>query len=243
MYRMRSDPPSITGRLLDWVDSPQALSPVPESWAADRVLRRYQFAAAAALAVRVHPAGDRILSSLATVGSGDPGGDPLADTTALSGLAPRLMPIVARWRRAGVAGADLADAEADLVAECLFALRGHGNITADAVVRLAWHRTHALRRTQRSRSARMNALNPGGAEARGVEADPVARLVRRLSDALGAGAISTIEVTAIWAHASGFSIAEAASRAGCSEAAWRARRCRALRAAVRAGVLDRGEVA
>ena len=239
---MRRDHHSITARLLDWTDTREARSPLPDSWAADRVLCRFESPAAAALAVRGHPVGDRILAGLATVASGGPGGDPLADTAALSGLAPRLMPIVARWRRAGIPQVDLADAEADLVAECLFALRSQPHITADALVRRAWHRAHARRRTQRSRSARLRALNPGGAEPDGVGSDPVARLVGRLSDALGASAISTIEATAIWAHACGLSTGEASSRAGCSEAAWRARRCRALRAAARAGVLERGEV-
>ena len=152
---MQGDHRSITVRLLDWVDTREARSPVPDSWLSDRVLSRFESPAAAALAVRVHPAGDRILARLSSLGSSHPGCEPLADTAALAGLAPRLMRIVARWQRAGMAGADLADAEGDLLAECLVALRSHPNVTRDAAVRLAWHRAHSLRRTQRSRSSRL----------------------------------------------------------------------------------------
>ena len=236
---MQGDHHSITARLLDWVDTREARSAVPDSWLADRVVSRFESPAAATLALRVHPAGDRILTGLSSLGSSNPGCEPLADTAALSGLAPRLMRIVARWQRAGIAGADLADAEGDLVAECLFALRCHPNITRDAAVRLAWHRAHSLRRTQRSRSSRLKAANPGSADPPGIGSDPVANLIRRLSDALCSSSISRIEATALWAHACGFTIEEAASRAGCTEATWRARHCRALRAATRAGVLDR----
>lgn len=237
---MRCDQLSITARLLAWVDQSEARSPAPQTWAADRVLCRFVTPAAAALAVRDHRLGDRVLAALAHAGGF--GGDQVADLAALSGLAPRLVAITARWERARMPAVDLVDAECDLVTECVELLRRHPGLPANAVVRSAWHRSAGKRRTQRSRAARVHRLTPDTAGA-GSDMDPLAGLVGRIGEALTTGAVSVTEATAIWTHACGFDNSQAAVLAGCTPGAWRTRLSRALRAAGRFGMFDAMEVA
>lgn len=124
-------------------------------WASlDPTLR--PFPSPAVLAATARAAGptirDRLLDSLLRVGAGDE----WAELTALAILAPRLAWVVGNWARAGVAGADLDDAEADLVAECCVQVRAASGAQPPdapglALVDQAWSRVSIRRSTQRRR--------------------------------------------------------------------------------------------
>ncbi|MGH9077086.1 MAG: hypothetical protein ACRDY0_06485 [Acidimicrobiales bacterium] len=160
--------------------------------------------------------------------------DPIAATAALDGVAPRLAVIAGGWVRSGLGGAGLADAEADLVAAALAALWAippGGGAGPGEVVQRAWHHTHGAWRTERSRVARHVHLDI-------LDADEVAdarpgrtvaeELCALVVAALGDGRLSPRSARALWAAGAGWSTAEAASRAGVTAQAWRARRARAV---------------
>ena len=96
---------------------------------------------------------DRLLASLLRAG----GGDEWAELTALTIVAPRLAWVVRRWALAGVASADLADAESDLVTECWAEIRASGGAPPPdapglALVDRAWTRVRTRRTTLRRRA-------------------------------------------------------------------------------------------
>ena len=197
-------------------------------WADDPVLCRFPSPAVAPSAVG-HPAtGPLVLTALAARPD-----DPVATTAALAGLAPRLVPIVGRWARAGLAGSELEGAEADLVAECLIGLRGaRADLLVDpaAVVAGAWHRVCADRRTLRARAARTAPGDPEllaaphAAGRSGVETVMV-----ELTDAARSGRLGVDAARALAWQAAGWSSVELADRTGIPAATLRARRSRARR--------------
>lgn len=231
-------PSSLVADLCAWADGSEAHRARPDSWSRDKVLTRLATPAAAALAVRCHPLGDAVLRALAHRHE-----DPVATMAALAGLAPRLNTIVGRWRRAGMPAQDLIDAEADLVAEALHVLRHHPDLPSDLVVRSAWHRTHGRRRTERSRSARIRALDAGTTPSSEMEAHPLAGIIGCLSAAMSTATLRRDEASAIWADVCGWTPSEAASLTGWSGQTWRARRLRAFAAARHSPAFKRLEVA
>lgn len=161
-------PTSLIDSLADHVDRLGARPDATRAarrWAAlDPVLRPYPTPAAIATAAR--NAGpelrDRLLTSLlrADAAAGIGRADDWAGLTALAILAPRLAWIVRTWARAGVTGADLADAEADLVAECWAQIRTVTNQPPPdrpglVLVDRAWTRVRDRRVTDRRRAARL----------------------------------------------------------------------------------------
>lgn len=230
---MPSRQPSPVAILCAWPQSCEARRGSPRAWSADRVLSRFATPAVAALAVRDHALADTVLAALASRTA-----DPVATLAMLAGLAPRLSSITARWRRAGMPAEDLADAEADLLAETLDTLRRLPTLRADLVVRTAWHRTHARRRTDRARAARTGPLNEAAAATAELATNPLTAIVTCLAAALCTATLRRDEAAAIWADVCGWSPSEAAQLTGWSPQTWRARRLRAFDAARRSPAFD-----
>ena len=220
--------------LAGWPSSPEA-SRRTGLWAADPVLAVFATPGDAAVAARQDKEMFATLAGLR--------GDRLAATAALSAVAVFLVPVVRRWSRSGLTGDDLADAEADLVVEALAAMRRPPPLDAGIVAQQAWHRVSGRRRTARARTERLaelapqlasrNAVTPdlGGVAGcafggqLGVSGSPLGIAL----DALEAGMLSVTAAAVLWAAAAGYPTREAARLAGCSPAAWRARRSRAFR--------------
>jgi len=234
---MAAHPPSIVDALLSWTTTPDANRPVPEAWSSDPLLSRFPTPAAAATAIRRHPLGDQVLARLASLT-----GDELATTAALAGLALRLSQIAARWRRSAMPAGDMADAEAELVTECLAVLRQQPDLPADVVVQSAWHRSHSRRRAHRARAQTSQALDTELADSRPA-ADTALTVITNLVDALRGGDLKVEDAAILWATASGTTAAEAAGAAGCTPEAWRKRRSRAIRRARRSRAFRLLEVA
>ena len=220
--------------LAGWPSSPEACRRVG-SWAADPVLCRFAKPRDAAVAARGNGEVFAALSARR--------GDPLAATAALSAVAVVLVPVVRRWSRSGLAGDDLADAEADLIVEALSAMRLNASLDAERVAQTAWHRVSNRRRTVRARTAKLAELAPQlasgiavqpafedpaacpGSGQLGLSGGPLGVVV----DAVRAGMLSVTAAAVLWAAVAGYSTREAAQMAGCSPVAWRARRSRAFR--------------
>ena len=220
--------------LAGWPSSPEA-SRRTGLWAADPILAVFATPGDAAVAARQDK---EMFASLAGLR-----GDPLAATAALSAVAVFLVPVVRRWSRSGLVGDDLADAEADLVVEALAALRLNTSLDAGRVAQQAWHRVSGRRRTARARTERLAELaaqlashdasqpvfeDPSGCAfggRLGVSGGPLGVAL----DALEAGVLSVTAAAVLWAAAAGYPTRKAARLAGCSPAAWRARRSRAFR--------------
>jgi hypothetical protein len=207
-----------------WPDHPDAGRPAP-AWTNHQVLGAFATPAQAVLAARGHD-GDRVLAALAARRH-----DPAATTAALAALAPRLGLISGCWKRSGLSGADLADAESDLVTECLAGLRANPHRTAVMVVQTAWHRVHGRRRTTRARAARLVAIDHDHFRQAGApDPGPLHQLQELLAEGLRDGTVSRLEAQSVWAAATGWTTPEACAAIGCSAPAWRARRSRAIRA-------------
>lgn len=142
---MTSIPPSLLDRLRAWPASREA-SRRPAAWAADDLLSPFPRAAEAVAASRTDPS---VLAALAARAD-----DETTALAAVSALVPGLGRIAGRWMRAGLAGADFQDAEAQLVLETLEALRVAPARTPDAIVQQAWHRVSARRQTELARRSR-----------------------------------------------------------------------------------------
>ena len=234
---MPSRQPSPVTVLCAWPDSCEARRRSPEAWSADRVLSRFATPAAAAFAVREHTLADIVLAALAARQD-----DPVATLAALAGLAPQLSSVTARWRRAGMPPEELADAEADLLVETLDALRMLPALRTDLVVRTAWHRTHARRRTDRARAARTAPLHSDAAATTQLAMHPFAAILGCLCTALSTATLRRHEAAAIWADVCGWSPNEAAQLTGWSPQTWRSRRLRAFNAARHSPAFDAVEV-
>ena len=213
--------------LAGWPSSPEA-SRRTGLWAADPVLAVFATPGDAAVAARQDKEMFATLAGLR--------GDPLAATAALSAVAVFLVPVVRRWSRSGLVGDDLADAEADLVVEALAAMRLNTSLDAGRVAQQAWHRVSGRRRTARAHTERLAELAPQLAShdaSQPVFEDPsgcaFGGQLGVALDALEAGVLSVTAAAVLWASAAGYSTREAARLAGCSPAAWRARRSRAFR--------------
>lgn len=96
----------------------------------------------------------------ASAAAAEPPSDNTETTTlvALSQVAVWLSPVVARWARCGLVGADLEDAEADLVIEALSTIRTAPAMSSDRVAQRSWHRVANRRRTERRRTALSQSL-------------------------------------------------------------------------------------
>lgn len=208
---------SLVGHLASWPDTPEAHRR-PASWVADPVLRRLKHPAEAAA---VAAQDEMVFAALAARPS-----DPVATMTALAVVATHLLPVVRRWSRSGLTGHDQADAEADLIAAALDALRSRPDLPAGRVAQTAWHRWHTARRTERSRWQRLVPLQDHHPQPAATPVDPFPPV---LADAVASGRISRSMAAPLWADLCGWSSREAAELAGCSVEAWWARRYRARR--------------
>lgn len=202
--------------LADWLAGPEAARPVP-AWSTDPLLSNCQSPAGAAAGAVGDPA---VFAALAARDT-----DPVATLAALAVVAGRLQPIVRRWCRSGLAGQDLADAEADLVTEALAAMRADPSRPPAVIAQMAWHRVEAIRRTLRSRAARQDPLAP--AHDRLVPpAEPSVRPLGLIGEALAAGVLTAATAAVVWAECNPPVI----DREVCDPVAWRQRRSRARRA-------------
>ncbi|MHB1536501.1 MAG: hypothetical protein ACYC1D_18200 [Acidimicrobiales bacterium] len=197
------------------------------AWDDDPALAGFATAGEAALAVGADTAhAGVVLTALAARV-----GDDWAATAAISGLAPQLEPIARRWARAGLAGADLDGAEADLVG-ALFEVLVCQKPTPppSVVVQAAWHRVSGSRRSERARAARHVPLDDarlvGGLPARSTAETVLALLV----DSVGGGRLGIDGAVALGEWVAGWPTETSAARAGVSPEALRARRHRATRA-------------
>jgi DNA-directed RNA polymerase specialized sigma24 family protein len=222
--------------LIDWPASPACAQRV-RGWSADPVLRRYPSAGAAALAASHEPA---VFAALAARVD-----DPIAAAALHSAVAVHLRPVVSRWRAAGLRGADLDDAVADLLACSAAELQAaRGGVPPDArrVAWRAWRATYHRRRSERRRARLQVPLDPASlgstrgalittSSASTVSADGVDSGLRGvlflLGEAISRGTLSAALAASLWAAACGWPAAEAARRAGVSPGAWRARKHRA----------------
>lgn len=202
--------------LIDWPNGLEASRPVA-SWRSASALSAFASPADAAR----RAARDAVVFAVLAVQADDQ----FATAAAMSVVAERLRPIVSRWSGAGLSGDDLADAEADLVAEALAAMRADPSRPPAVIAQLAWHRVEALRRTARARAARQVTLSPSHDTLHQPE-EPVRRTLGAIADALAAGVLTPSTAAVVWAEC-GVSIP---APAGCSPAAWRQRRSRARRA-------------
>jgi len=223
----RSDPLRF---LIDWPASPSCAQRV-RGWSADPVLRRYPSAGSAALAASDDPA---VFAALAARTD-----DPIAAAALHSAVAVHLRPVVSRWRAAGLRGADLDDAVADLLA-CsaaeLQAARGGEPPDARRVAWRAWRATYHRRRSERRRARLEVPIDP--ASFRSTRGAPNTTSADRddsglrgvlfvLGEALGRGTLSAALAASVWAAACGWPAVEAARRVGVTPEAWRARKHRA----------------
>lgn len=208
--------PLLIRGLTDWLAGREAARAIP-AWSTDPLLSRHHSPAGAAAGAVADPA---VFTALAARDT-----DPVATLTALAVVAGRLQPIVRRWCRSGVGGEDLADAEADLVSEALAAMRADPSRPPAVIAQMAWHRVEAIRRTQRSRAARQEALGP--AHDRLVPpAHPGVRPLGLIGEALAAGVLTAATAAVVWAECN----PAMTDREGCDPVAWRQRRFRARRA-------------
>ncbi len=205
--------------LAAWPATPPATRPT-RSWEDDPLLCRFTNPAQAASTAATD---DAVLAALARRA------DHAATTAALAAVAIHLVPVVRRWARSGLVGADLADAEAGLVAEVLALLRSGPPGAAPVVAQKAWHRVAGRRRTARARSARHVPLGPDRAAGPSPD-DPLRHILAAISEAITAGAVTITAASALWAVVCGWSAVDAATATGCSASAWRDRRDRGRRA-------------
>lgn len=206
--------PLLVVGLCDWTATPEASRPV-SAWTVDPALSQCASPADAVTRAASDPA---LFGSLAART-----GDRLATTAALAVVAERLRPIVMRWRRAGLSGEDLSDAEADLVAEALVAMRADPSRPPAEIAQVAWHRVEAIRRTGRARADRQVPLSPAH-EAPAAQSG--LRPLGLIGDAVAAGVLTAATAAALWAEC-GLATMDLGS---CSPVAWRQRRSRARRA-------------
>lgn len=164
--------------------------------------------------------------------------DRTATLAALITVGPLLERIAAHWHHHGLRGADLDDAEAELVACALEALRTDPGAGAAGIAQIAWHRWNTGRRTTRRRAEKavpLAGVEPWRHATDGERADPLPPL---LADAVTDGSITRDTAQVVLADLCGWSTGEIAAAKGWSiDAVW-ARRSRARRA-LRAAVADR----
>lgn len=221
MAAMASFPASDPLRFLtDWPTSKACSRPVP-GWSAHPVLSRFDSAGTAAQAAATDPVVFAALAGRAE--------DPTVATALLSAVAIHLRPIVGRWRAAGVRGADLDDAVADLVAWAVAELQSGGRPDARQVAWRAWQRTYHPRRSERRHAERQVPFDRH-TDIRADESDGLRSVLSILADALAGGTLTVTLATSLWATACGWPAVDAAHRAGVSAEAWRARTHRAARA-------------
>ena len=213
---MPNAPTDLIRALTDWTASAQATRPVP-SWSTDPDLCRCSSPADAATRAGEDPP---VFAALASRTD-----DRLATSAALAVVADRLGPIVWRWRRAGLSGQDLADAEADLVVEALAAMRADPTRSPAGIAQMAWHRVEARRRTARARAGRQVPLSPTHDRAQPPD-QSTRRPLGMIADALASGLLSSAAAAVLWAECG----LPALDVKCCSPAAWRQRRSRARRA-------------
>lgn len=206
--------------LTDWTATAEAARPVP-AWSDDPRLAGCPSPAEAAARAAADPA---VFSALAARR-----GDQRATAAALAVVAARLAPIVGRWARAGLAGDDLADAEADLVAEALTALHADPTRPPAVLAQVAWHRVEAVRRTARSRADRHVPLGPAHDRV-SPSPEPARPPLGLIGEALAAGVLTASTVAVLWVECGLPVTAGPAPDGPVSPAAWRQRRSRARRA-------------
>lgn len=207
--------------LSSWPASPPATRPVP-GWAEDELLADFPTGGAAARAA----ARDlQVFTALAHRPD-----DPLATTAALSVLAGVLAPIAWRWARAGLRGADLADAEADLITEALAAMRLNPDAGPGELAQSAWNVVSGLRITERRRSRRQVPYSP--AHDRPAGSDSLREIITVLAHAMTAKVLSASAAASLWATACGWTAVELYRTTGCPVSTWRNRRARARRTLV-----------
>lgn len=207
---------SLIRGLTNWPASPEATRPAT-SWSADPPLAGFSSPAEAASRAAQDPA---VFAALA----GRPD-DRLATAAALAVVAGRLAPVAARWYRSGLRGDDLADAEADLVAEALAAMRADPGRPAGVVAQIAWHRVEAIRRTARGRARRHEPLAPCH-DRLTRPAEAVLRPLGVIGEAVASGVLTAAAAAVLWSEC-GLPVLNPSS---VSPAAWRQRRSRARRA-------------
>jgi hypothetical protein len=209
---------SILHQLSTWPTSADAVRPVPE-WSGHPVLGRLPDGAMAVAAAHQEA---EVFEALASRPA-----DPVATAAAMAVLAAQLLPIVSSWMRRGLAGDDLADAEADLIVETIAAMRQNPTLCAAAITQAAWHRVATIRHTAARRAARSTRFSPRHDRAVDEEYGRV-DTSRLLQEALAAGILTSSIATAI------ATVAAVRSPAGpadiCSPGARRKRLLRARRA-------------
>jgi len=175
---------------------------------------------------------DRLLSALLRVAAGDE----WAQLTVLAGLADRLGWVVARWAAAGMPPATLADAEAELVAECWAAIAAcTGARPPDrpglVLVDRAWETVRAGRRRDRRRHDRCCPLPVETTAAASSPGRPVLEvLAGQVTDAVVDRRLNIPSARAVYlTRVSGLSTAEAGLVLGCAPGVLRAVRSRAGR--------------
>ena len=141
---------SLTGRLAAWPSTPPARRAV-RSWAGHPRLGCFSNAGEAAVAAR----SDGVLLAV-LAGRRDEESSAMA---AVSAVAWHLLPVVARWSRAGVPAGVFEDLDADLVAEALAIMADRPGLPADRLAQLAWQRVSGGRRTERARGRRQVSLD------------------------------------------------------------------------------------
>jgi DNA-directed RNA polymerase specialized sigma24 family protein len=186
---------------------------------------------------------DRLLGSLLRVGDGD-----WAELTALAILAPRLAWVVRGWAHHGVTPADLADLEADLVAECWSQIRQamtDGDPDPDraglVLVDRARSTVRNRRTTERRRAQRHTTELAQNDQAAGRAGDPrpgLSLLAGAISEAHRAGRLGEAPARALFlTRVVGLSTDEAAQQLGTGPGAIRVLRSRAaLRLSAHIGV-------
>ncbi len=171
---------------------------------------------------------DRLIVALLSV-SGE-----LAELTVVSGLSRRLARIIAGWAAAGVDRRELAEREAELVAECWAAV--HAGATSGTVpdppgLKLVDIARDAVRvprrRTQRAEDQHVPLDHAAPEPACPDRGTPAERLTTHIADAVRAGHLSAPEAEVILrTRVAGYSIGETAARLGCSPGVLRVTRSR-----------------
>lgn len=218
---MSDRPLQLLDSLSAWPASPPAARPVP-SWTGDEVLADFPTAGSAARAAALDL---KVFTALARRPN-----DTLATTAALSVLGDTLAPIAWRWARAGLRGADLADAEADLITEALAAMRRHPDAGPGELAQSAWNVVSGLRITERRRSRRQ--VPYCTAHDGRVGPDSLREIMTVLAHAMTAKVLSASAAASLWATACGWTAVELSRTTGCPVSTWRNRRARARRSLV-----------
>jgi hypothetical protein len=221
--------PGVLRALLDWPEGEGAGRVARRhltDWSAtDPVLRRWQTPGQLVRSVRADATLlDPVLGPVAAHR-----GDPVATTTVLSALAPRLAGIIGRARRAGTTGVDAEGFEADLVAEVVALLSAPVPVAPDRLVGRAWQAARDRRRTERRRATR---LVPLADDLPGPSCSPpnsVDGVVGMLELATRSGVVPPDHAAALYRTALGIPTLDQAVTAGCTTGAIRARRSRAAR--------------